>query len=89
MQLRAYQNIGKLTVKYATCRYWADQCGSFQVMPSDGGRQGNSLRQVFTYIMIAMIARMSDDLGTHPHTYAAQPRLPHPAAFPLLQRMMM
>ena len=70
-------------------RYWADQCGSFQVMPSDGGREGNSLRQVFTYIMIAMIARMSDDLGMHPHTHMLSNPASHPAAFPLLQRMMM
>lgn len=26
-------------------KYWADQCGSFQVMPAGGGRSGNSLLQ--------------------------------------------
>jgi hypothetical protein len=26
-------------------KYWADQCGSFQVFPSGGNRSGNSLRQ--------------------------------------------
>lgn len=26
-------------------KYWADQCGSFQVMPSGGNRSGNSIRQ--------------------------------------------
>lgn len=26
-------------------KYWADQCGSFQIMPSEGGRSGNSVKQ--------------------------------------------
>ena len=26
-------------------KYWADQCGSFQIMPSGGGRSGNSMTQ--------------------------------------------
>eukprot|EP01047_Picozoa_sp_COSAG01_P036908 COSAG01_NODE_2902_length_6891_cov_3.810218_8_plen_245_part_00 len=26
-------------------KYWADQCGSFQIMPSGGGRDGNSMLQ--------------------------------------------
>ena len=26
-------------------KYWADQCGSFQIMPSSGGRTGNSILQ--------------------------------------------
>ena len=29
-------------------KYWADQCGSFQVMPAGGGRDGNSLLQRVT-----------------------------------------
>lgn len=29
-------------------KYWADQCGSFQIMPSGGGRAGNSILQRVT-----------------------------------------
>lgn len=29
-------------------KYWADQCGSFQVMPAGGGRSGNTLLQRVT-----------------------------------------
>ena len=29
-------------------KYWADQCGSFQVMPAGGGRTGHALRQRVT-----------------------------------------
>ena len=56
---------------------------------NDSVDQVKHARLVFTYIMIAMIARMSDDLGTHPHTHMLSTPASHPAAFPLLQRMMM
>jgi hypothetical protein len=29
-------------------KYWADQCGSWQIMPSGGGRRGNSILQRVT-----------------------------------------
>ena len=34
-----------MSTERAACRYWADQCGSFQIVPSGGNRTGQSIRQ--------------------------------------------
>jgi hypothetical protein len=40
-----YEDDFEVGVVESLPKYWADQCGSFQIMPSGGGRTGHSIQQ--------------------------------------------